>query len=247
MISLTKKKTVEIFKIMDIYNQDPKTISLYPSDLYNENGSSIGSNNPVTNYINSLCSGLDQFIPTNFCGGLVGSSNGEIDAKCAAIYEACKGWGTSEKNLIKALGNTSAQERKLISIRYEEMYEKELRKLMKKECGDNPFGEALQFLALGPVEAECRMLKEAVDGLGSNELLMYSILCGRSNSDMELLKTTFYKMFSDDLVMRMSGEVSGYMKTILLSTVQVRGIKKKEVICLLTMNIHQPSQFPHDF
>jgi len=144
----------------------------------------------------------------------------EIDDKCTEIYEACKGWGTSEKRLIEAIGKTTGEERKLIALRYEEMYEKELLKLMKKECGDGNFGEALQYLALGPVETECRMLKKAVDGLGANKMMMYTILCGRSNDDMELLKKTYYKMYTDDLVSRMAGEVGGDMKKILVSAVQ---------------------------
>jgi len=144
----------------------------------------------------------------------------EIDEKCTEIYEACKGWGTSEKRLIEAIGKTTSEERKLISLRYEEMYDKELLKLMKKECGNNDFGEALQYAALGPVETECRMLKKAMDGFGSNKIMLYSILCGRSNDDMELLKKTYYKMYTDDLVSRMSGEVGGDMKKILVSAVQ---------------------------
>jgi hypothetical protein len=144
----------------------------------------------------------------------------EIDEKCTEIFEATEGWGTSEGRLIKAIANTTGEERKLIALRYEEMHEKNLRKLMKSECGNNNFGQALQYLALGPVETECRMLKKAVDGLGTNELMMYSILCGRSNADMELLKKTYYKEYTDDLVGRMSGEIGGDMKTILMSCVQ---------------------------
>ena len=112
----------------------------------------------------------------------------DIDEKCEEIRAATKGWGTSEGRLVEALGNTNGEERKLISIRYEETYEKDLREVMDSECGDGKFGTALQYAALGPVEAECRMLKEAVDGLGTNEVMMYSILCGRSNDDMELFR-----------------------------------------------------------
>lgn len=151
----------------------------------------------------------------------------EIDDKCTEIHESCKGWGTSEKRLIEAIGSTTGEERKYISLRYEEMYEKDLQKLMKSECGNNNFGQALQYLALGPVETECRMLKKAVDGLGSNKVMLYSILCGRSNADMELLKKTYYKMYTDDLISRVGGEVGGDMKKILVSAVQVRVVNKK--------------------
>lgn len=173
---------------MDAYSEDPNTISLYPSALYDED--------------------LTPDIGT------------EIDEICEEIRAATKGWGTSEGRLVEAIGNTIGEERKLISIRFEELFEKDLRKTMKKECGDNSFGEALQYTALGPVEMECRMLKEAVDGMGANKLIMYSILCGRSNDDMELLKKTYYKMYSDDLVTRMAGELGGDMKKILVACVQ---------------------------
>lgn len=172
---------------MDKYSEDPNTISLYPSELYDED--------------------------------LTPDIGVEIDDICNEIHEACKGWGTAKGRLIDAIGNTTGEERKKISLRYEELQEENLRKLMKSECGGD-LGVALQYLALGPVEAECRMLKKAVDGLGSNKVMMYSVLCGRSNDDMELLKKTYYKEYTDDLVSRMSGEVGGDMKTILISAVQ---------------------------
>jgi len=119
------------------------------------------------------------------------------------------------------MGNTTSEERKKIQIRYPEIYSsKDLRSLIKKECGNNDFGTAMQFLSLGPVEAECYMVKKAVDGWGSDKLLLYSILCGRSNDDMILLKKTYYKLFTDDLTARVASEVGGDLKKILLSAVQ---------------------------
>jgi len=170
------------------YNENPETISLYPTEIYDED-------------------------LTIDCGI-------EIDDICSEIHEACKGWGKDSKRLIKALGATTSEERKKISTRYPEIYAKELRKVMKDECGNSDFGVAMQFLALGPVEAECYMIKKAVDGWGSDKLLLYSILCGRSNDDMILLKKTYYKLFTDDMIARISGEVGGDLKKIVMSAVQ---------------------------
>jgi len=50
--------------------------------------------------------------------------------------------------------------------------------------------------------------------------LLYSILFGRSNADMELLKKTYYKMYTDDLVSKVSGEVGGILKKVLLGSLQ---------------------------
>lgn len=64
------------------------------------------------------------------------------------------------------------------------------------------------------------MIKKACDGIGTDEDLLYSILCGRSNKDMEQLKKTYYKLFTDDLVSKVSGETSGALKKVLLGSLQ---------------------------
>jgi hypothetical protein len=62
---------------------------------------------------------------------------------------------------------------------------------MKSECGSRDFGTALQFLAVDPVHAECLMIEEACQGIGTYEMLLFSIICGRSNREIELLKVRF--------------------------------------------------------
>ena len=130
------------------------------------------------------------------------------------------GWGTDEGALIEALGKTTGEERMQIPVKYNEMYDRNLKEKMKKECGKGDFGLALQYLAVEPVAAECAMIKKACDGLGTNEELLSTILCGRSNEDMELLKKTYYKIYSDDLVSIVSGETGGDLKKVLLGSLQ---------------------------
>ena len=76
----------------------------------------------------------------------------------------------------------------MVPIRYKDLFEKELVDVMKSECGKKDFGTALQFLAVNPVEAECMMIDKASKGLGTNELLLLTLICGRTNKEMELLK-----------------------------------------------------------
>lgn len=172
------------------YAEDPKTIHLYPFDLYDED-------------------------LTPDCGV-------EIDSICTEIYEACKGWGKDTKRLVKALGSTVGEDRRRIAIRFPEMYDKDLTQLMIDECGNNnEMGAATQFLSVGPIEAECMMLKRAMDGFGSDKVMMYSILCGRSNEDMALLKKTYYKLYTKDLMATVAGESgSSDLMTILTAALQ---------------------------
>lgn len=106
-----------------------------------------------------------------------------------------------------------------IPVKYKEIYDKSLKEKMQKECSGD-FGAALKYLAVDPVTAECAMIKKACDGIGTNEQLLSSILCGRSNEDMELLKKTYYKIYTKDLVAKVSGETSGDTKKALIGSLQ---------------------------
>jgi Annexin len=124
------------------------------------------------------------------------------------IYQACKGFGTDELRLIKELAVLSPEDRCKVSLRYKEVHGKELKDVLKRECrGD--FGEALQFLAVPPDVAECDMIKKACKGIGTDETLVYSIICGRSNKEMEILKKKFFDRYEKDLGRQLDSELSG--------------------------------------
>ena len=80
---------------------------------------------------------------------------------------------------------------------------------------------ALKFCSFDPVVTECAMLKEGCKGIGSHHAILYSILCGRSNRDMELLKKTYYKTYTKDLTSLITSEVRGDLRKLLSSCMQV--------------------------
>jgi hypothetical protein len=86
------------------------------------------------------------------------------------------------------MGSMSAETRCKVPIKYKEMFNKELKDVMKSECGKKDFGTALQILAQPPDAAEAGMIHRACSGVGTNELLLATILCGRSNEEMIMLK-----------------------------------------------------------
>jgi hypothetical protein len=70
----------------------------------------------------------------------------------------------THRALLKAMGGTTPEQRMFVGRRFEQMFNKDLEKLMKSECGNRAFGTALQYLALDPVSAECEMIKDASKG-----------------------------------------------------------------------------------
>lgn len=62
--------------------------------------------------------------------------------------------------------------------------------VIKSECGNRDFGTALQLLALNPIDADCHLIKIACKGIGTNEFMLATVLCGRTNKEMEALKVS---------------------------------------------------------
>lgn len=128
-----------------------------------------------------------------------------------AIFEATKGWGANAQKVIDALANKDANERWKLSRRYKELFDKPLDELMKKEFkGDFKFG--MTCLAMPLDEAECYMLKKATDGVGCNIAVVYSIMCGRTNDEINRVKKNYFKLYTKDLGKLMSSELRGDME-----------------------------------
>jgi len=149
----------------------------------------------------------------------------EIDDDIEEIVSACKGWGSNKKKVIAALGSHTAEGRFKMAARYKELHEGQgLDALMAKEmqgtltAGD--FGTAMELLGLPPHEAECAMLKKACKGLGASAKVIYSIICGRTNKEMEILKKTFYKMYTKDLGKLLASELHGDNERLIFNCLQ---------------------------
>lgn len=99
------------------------------------------------------------------------------------------------RRLLKTLGSCDAELRCKVALRYKELYKIDLKQLMIQERGNTDFGIALQFLSVDPVHAECDMIFKSCKGAGTDERLLFSILCGRSNQEIEILKVIIRQKF----------------------------------------------------
>jgi Annexin len=136
------------------------------------------------------------------------------------IFKACKGFGTDELRLIKELARSSPEDRVKVAMRYKQVHGKVLKAVIKSECGNRDFGTALQFLAVSPDEAECDMIKNACKGTGTDEVLLYSIICGRTNAEMEILKKKYYDVYGKDLGRQLDSELGGHFEKLVFNCLQ---------------------------
>jgi len=114
----------------------------------------------------------------------------------------------------------SGETRCKVPSRYKELFDKDLRALIKSECGKRDFGTALGFLAVDPVSAECEMINDACQGLGTNETLLYPIICGRSNKEMEILKKKYFELYTKDLGRVLDSELGGHFEALIFNALQ---------------------------
>lgn len=142
-----------------------------------------------------------------------------IDAACEEIDKACQGLGTDEKALVKVLGPLSPNDRGLVAIRYKELYGKSLRDLVKSEVGGD-FGYLLQLVTMTLPHAEAYILFHAMKGAGTSDQLMYPILMGRTNEEINVLKKSFFEMYESDLSVMMNDELSGDFHAALMLAAQ---------------------------
>jgi len=143
----------------------------------------------------------------------------KVDDLCQEIHDATKGWGANKQKVIDALATQNATTRYQMAIRYKELFDKELVDVMKKEFSGN-FGLALQFLALPSDKAECAMIKKATDGIGSSANVVWSILCGRTNAEIERIKKVYFATYDRDLGQLMAKELTGNMERLVFNCLQ---------------------------
>ncbi|KAI9918876.1 hypothetical protein PsorP6_011270 [Peronosclerospora sorghi] len=135
------------------------------------------------------------------------------------IYEATKGIGTKEKQLNKALGGKTPTQRAFIAKRYKELHNKSLRELVDEETSGH-YGFLLKLLASPLPEAEAGILHKATKGLGTKEDLIYPVVVGRTNVEINILKKTYYEVYGEDLGSVLDNDLHGDFQKIILASLQ---------------------------
>ncbi|KAI9171523.1 annexin [Paramyrothecium foliicola] len=138
------------------------------------------------------------------------------DAK--ALRSAMKGFGTDEKELIRVLSSKDPLQIEAIRTTFEKNFKRSLIEDIKDETrGD--FERALIQLARGPLLNDCHELFEAMDGIGTKEVVLNDVLLSRSNADIQAIKSayqrTFRRRLEDSLKSDLSGKVERHFMIVL--------------------------------
>ncbi|KAK1623720.1 hypothetical protein BDP81DRAFT_454172 [Colletotrichum phormii] len=123
---------------------------------------------------------------------------------------AMKGFGTDEKTLIRCLATKDPLQIDAIRTAFNRNFRRDLEQDIKKETS-SWFQNGLVSVARGPLRSDIYNLYEAMDGAGTKESVLNDVLLGRSNADMQAIKSAYQQTFKRRLEDDVKGDLS--MKT----------------------------------
>jgi len=141
--------------------------------------------------------------------------------KVEAIHKAVKGWGTNEAVLIASLAKCDPVQINAIRTQYDQLFKGSLIKRLESETSGK-LKELLVAVVSGPLMNDVNALKDAMKGVGTNEALLNHILIGRSNADMNAIKTAYQKVHGRTLDQDLRSDLSAATETMFLMITAAR-------------------------
>jgi len=105
-----------------------------------------------------------------------------------------KGFGTDEKALIRILSTKDPLQVAAIRDTYSRLHRRNLEGDIRDETS-GWLEKGLVQLVRGPLLNDVHMLHDAMDGPGTKEKVLNDVLLGRSNADMQAIKSQYQRTF----------------------------------------------------
>ena len=133
---------------------------------------------------------------------------GLADEQVARLVKAAKGWGCNEGEFTEILGKASVQQMDLIEAKFQEQEGKSLANLIEGEMGGS-LEWAMLLRLESPLDASCRLLRFAMDGVGTNEDIIARVIGGAEKEDTLKIKERYDEKYSRDLMADFDSGESG--------------------------------------
>jgi annexin A7/11 len=123
---------------------------------------------------------------------------------------AMKGIGTDEALLIGTLAKLDPLQINSVKAAFKAKHHRDLASDVHSEASGY-FQEGLDAIVRGPLDQDCHVLHESIKGAGTKESAMNDVLLGRSNADMNAIKTHYQHKYRRSMESDVKGDLS--MKT----------------------------------
>jgi len=147
---------------------------------------------------------------------VIHSDDFDPEADSVALYEAMKGAGTDEEAVIDIVCKRSYGQLKAINKVYQQMHGKSLQEDLKDDLSGH-FEKLVTSLFMTPAEHDATTIREAVEGVGTDETAVLEILCTRNNDEIKHIKQAYKLKYATKLMDDLKGDFSGDIQHIMVA------------------------------
>jgi len=121
-----------------------------------------------------------------------------LEQAAKSLRKSMKGIGTDEKTIIQVICSHSNRDRQEIKKIFKAKYDKNLEEELKSEIGGR-FLQGVLALLMPVDELNARALRDAMNGIGTDEELLIEILCTREGHEIQRIASAYKFLFNSDL------------------------------------------------
>lgn len=152
--------------------------------------------------LRSRLSGVDQ------AKALSALKNDPTEAAVAELHQAMDGWGTSESTIERVLSQDDLN-MKEVKAAYQARYGHSLESELRRELSGSELTHALERLSGNRTRAEAANLHDKMEGWGTDEAGIESILKGKSKKEIAKLDAVYQEMYGRSIQSELNAELSG--------------------------------------
>ncbi|KAL4780960.1 hypothetical protein BJX76DRAFT_360329 [Aspergillus varians] len=138
---------------------------------------------------------------------------GDFRREADALRKAMKGFGTDEKVLIQVLSKLDPLQVAGVRSTYSSHIRRDLYSDVKSETSSY-FRQGLLAIIDGPLLHDTMLARDAVQGIGTKEWLLNDVLLGRSNADLNAIKTCYDRTLRRSIERDVDSDLSFKTKTL---------------------------------
>jgi len=127
-----------------------------------------------------------------------------------------KGLGTDEKGLIAVLGNRTYEQMQVVKQAFTREFQRDLYKDVASETSRN-FGSLCKKLLLERSQLDAKIVRQAIQGLGTDEMPVIEVICTRNKADLQHLAQSYQTFYRTTIAKDVRGDFSGDLKSLLLT------------------------------
>lgn len=185
---------------------------------------------------------LEKILLSALEGKTATKKDEDFDAKKVAdqVHDAVDGWGTDEDSLKSALLGLTAEQANEVKDVYKSTYGESLEDAIKGDTSGQLEKTLLsaiegktatketQSTEKSKVQQKAVQIHSAIDGAGTDEDALKSLLLGISADEANQVKAEYEALYGESLEDAIKGDTSGQLEKILLSAVEGKTETKKD-------------------